>query len=294
MLRIGYIPEHFSTPLLLASKRGFYERLGVKTKFTSFPSGSGHLISALKNHEIDVAVGLTEAFVRGISQGDGKTYRIVGEYVKSPLCWSISTGVKSPWKSVGDLLSKRNPKIGVSRIGSGSYVMSYVLALENHLGTSPFQFKVLHNFKNLRNAVNEGKADAFLWEYFTSKKYYDTNEIKKIGQIYTPWSSWMIVSSADKLQSSVPFLKGVQQGITYYNAHKSESLDFILKNFDYDSREDLEEWAKKVEFSSDVQAIDYEHNIMHTKKVLKAAGMIDDPDEVVDERLRDGVNYVEN
>ena len=45
----------------------------------------------------------------------------------SPLCWAISTGNKSAIKSVEDL---RGGKFGVSRMGSGSQLMAYVLAIE--------------------------------------------------------------------------------------------------------------------------------------------------------------------
>jgi ABC-type nitrate/sulfonate/bicarbonate transport system substrate-binding protein len=41
------------------------------------------------------------------------------------LGWAISAGRDSNIKSVADL---KNGKLGVSRIGSGSYVMGYVLA----------------------------------------------------------------------------------------------------------------------------------------------------------------------
>ena len=33
----------------------------------------------------------------------------------------------------------------------------------------PFEFVVLNDFKGLREGVNDGRADAFLWEYFTTK-----------------------------------------------------------------------------------------------------------------------------
>ena len=34
-----------------------------------------------------------------------------------------------------------------------------------------------------------------MWEHFTSKRYYDNGGIKRVGEIYTPWSSWKIVAS---------------------------------------------------------------------------------------------------
>ena len=83
-LRIGFVPEHFSTPLHFAQ-----QHFGLQANVTPFPSGSGHMITALRNNEIDVAIGLTEAWVAGLGkedvEGDGG-YRIVGTYVETPLC----------------------------------------------------------------------------------------------------------------------------------------------------------------------------------------------------------------
>ena len=83
-LRIGFVPEHFSTPLHFAA-----QHFGLQANVTPFPSGSGHMITALRNKEIDVAIGLTEAWVAGLGkedvEGDGG-YRIVGTYVETPLC----------------------------------------------------------------------------------------------------------------------------------------------------------------------------------------------------------------
>lgn len=53
--------------------------------------------------------------------------------------------------------------------------MSFVLAEErawleeNGEGKEPFEFVVCDTFKRLRDAVNEDRADAFMWEYFTTK-----------------------------------------------------------------------------------------------------------------------------
>ena len=86
--------------------------------------------------------------------------------MESPLCWAISVGNKSSINSEDDLNAKR---VGVSRIGSGSYVMSYVLADQKRWlekSKSPFEVVPLGDFKALRDGVNAGdKADFFMWEH---------------------------------------------------------------------------------------------------------------------------------
>lgn len=83
-LRIGFVPEHFSTPLYFAQKH-----FGLTATLIPFPSGTGHMITAIRSGEIDVGIGLTEAWVAGLGKedtpGDGG-YRIVGTYVETPLC----------------------------------------------------------------------------------------------------------------------------------------------------------------------------------------------------------------
>ncbi|OUM55236.1 hypothetical protein BVG19_g4736 [[Candida] boidinii] len=281
-VRVGIIPEHFSTPIKFSQSKKFFESNGLPAiELVDYPSGSGHLITSLNSGEIDIAVGLTEAFVRGLANnGDSENYEIIGTYVDSPLCWSISTGInRTDINSVDDL--QNGKKIGVSRIGSGSYVMSYVLGIQEKFSKPFFKdFIVLDNFQNLRKSVSlveglEG-SDAFMWEYFTSKKYYDNKEIKKIGEIYTPWSSWVIVirkDLANKDEIASNFLKSVQQGISYFNANKEESVEYIYNNLDY-SKEDAVNWLKTVRFSDDVTKVDFKKNIENTVDILKTANVI--------------------
>lgn len=287
-MKVGYIPEHFSTPILFAEKHGFFKNHSVDIELVPFPSGSGHLIQCLKSGEIDIAVGLTEAFVRGICNGDGDCYSISGTYVESPLCWSISTGAnRDELISSADLNGKR---IGVSRIGSGSYIMSFVLALQSQF-KEPFfsSFPILQNFRNLRDSVNlkegvEG-SEAFMWEYFTSKKYYDSGEIKRIGEIYTPWSSWVVVAS-NKLDRGLlsSFQQSVQEGISYFEENKEEAVQYISTHLDY-SKDDALEWLKTVKFSDDVTQIDFQKNLLNTAMILKTAGVIDKSEQGILESL---------
>ncbi|KAK4206646.1 hypothetical protein QBC37DRAFT_434630 [Rhypophila decipiens] len=264
-LRIGYVPEHFSTPIHFA-KRHF----GLSAELVPFPSGTGHMITALRAGEIDVGIGLTEGWIAGLGRenlepADGG-YRLVGTYVETPLCWAISTGTNRA--EITGVESLKGGKIGVSRIGSGSYVMGYVLAdqqgwLSSKDKSEPFkETVVLNTFANLRRAVNDGEADFFMWEHFTSKKYYDNGEIRRVGEIYTPWSSWKIVASTaligagNKLDERVEELFGkLNEGIKYFNEHLDEAVNFISTELDY-SEADAREWLKTVRFPENTRGVD--------------------------------------
>lgn len=266
MVKVGYIPEHFSTPMFLALKKGWLE--GVE--FKPFPSGSGHLIQCLTNGEIDIAVGLTEAFVRAIAAGN-EAYKIVGCYVQSPLRWAISTGAHRD--DLPDGVNLEGKKCGVSRIGSGSDVMARVLALKRKYGQS-FEFVVNHTFAQLRDGVNHTgdakECDFFMWEHFTTKKYWDLGEIKRIGEIFTPWPSWVVTARSEILSSeSVKnFIDGITKGIQYFNENPEEAIEWITSNLDY-GEEDARAWLSTVKFG-DPHHIDPEI-ISETVKVLKIA-----------------------
>lgn len=233
------------------------------------------MIQALQSRDIDVGIGLTEGWVAGLGkQGRKAGYKIVGTYVESPLCWALSTGAKREVRSVERL---RGGKIGVSRIGSGSYVMGFVLADQRgwlEKGKSPFENVVLNDFKGLRDGVNTGKADFFMWEHFTSKKYYDNGEIKRVGEIYTPWSSWKIVAADPEDGRLVDMAQKINSGIGHFTKNPREAVEYISTHLDY-SAEDAGEWMKTVEFARDVRGVD-PAVIDKTIEILKKAGVIED------------------
>ncbi|KAH7212697.1 hypothetical protein ACKRZS_001187 [Fusarium odoratissimum] len=278
-LRIGYVPEHFSTPLYFAQKH-----FGLDAELIPFPSGTGHMVTAIRAGEIDVAVGLTEGWIAGLGkegiEGDGG-YRLVGTYVETPLCWAISTGAKRP--EITSVDSLKGGKIGVSRIGSGSYVMGFVLGdqqgwLTPGAAEKPFSDTVvLNNFENLRNAVNSGEADFFMWEHFTSKKFYDSGEIRRVGEIYTPWSSWKIVASTtltqNGLDARVKDLFGkLDQGIKHFNDNQEEAVAYISSSLGY-TEPDAREWLKTVRFPTKTEGVRAEV-VQNTVSILRKAGVL--------------------
>lgn len=283
--------EHFSTPLEFAKKH-----YGLDAKLLPFPSGTGHMVTALQADEIDIGVGLTEGWIAALGKAQAAKqdagFSVVGTYVETPLCWAISTGAKrDELNGIQDLKGK---KVGVSRIGSGSYVMSFVLAdqqgwLDTSSNSPPFPVEVLNTFANLRDGVNDSTADFFMWEHFTSKRYYDNGEIKRIGEIYTPWSSWKIVAANHLLNpknwssapnASKPVLTGeledvmdkINKGVKHFEENQEEAVQYISTKLDY-SEEDAREWLKTVRFAKDVKGVDKEV-VNKTVGILQKAGVL--------------------
>ncbi|EFX00324.1 hypothetical protein CMQ_7326 [Grosmannia clavigera kw1407] len=242
------------------------------------------MIAALRSGDIDVGIGLTEAWIAGLGnpnvEGDGG-YRIVGTYVETPLCWAVSTGYDRA--DITSVTSLHGKKIGVSRMGSGSFVMGTVLADKqgwlNGSNSEPFSDTVvLNTFENLRNAVNSGSADFFMWEHFTSKKYYDSNEIRKIGEIYTPWSSWKIVASTPLVANGVidsrleDFFSKLDAGISYFITNPEEAVHYISTSLDY-SEEDARAWLKTVRFPTATRGVNLK-TVDGCIEVLRKAGVL--------------------
>lgn len=178
--------------------------------------------------------------------------------------------------------SLKGSKIGISRIGSGSQVMGYVLADQQGWltpGASPYSdFVVLQNFANLRKAVNDGTADFFMWEHFTSKRYYDSGEIRRVGEIYTPWSSWKIVASTALLPEQNPdkrlldLFKKLDEGINYFSSHYDEAVKYISTELDY-SEADAREWLSTVRFATKTEGVDLKV-IQSCVNILRKAGVL--------------------
>lgn len=287
-IRVGYVPEHFSTPIHFAKLQGFFEQNGLKVDLIPYPSGSGHMITSLNNDELDIAIGLTEAFVRGIADTANVSYQIVSTYVTSPLNWAVSTGVNRD--DIKGVASLENKKIGVSRIGSGSYVMSYVLALEQQFKSNPpfSHWPICDTFARLRQSVNDKSSDAFMWEYFTTKKYYEDphKELKMVGNIYTPWPSWVVVKNKTLTDENTrAFIKSLEQGIGYFQNHQEEAVQYIYQNFDY-SEADAREWLPTVQFR--IKSV--RDAVKQTADLLQVAGVLkygQEPD-TLEQNLKDG------
>ncbi|KAF6757183.1 hypothetical protein DFP72DRAFT_891899 [Ephemerocybe angulata] len=272
VLRIGYVREHFSSPLLqLAEQDG-----GKTFELVECPSGTGQIISRLTNNEIDVAIALTDALITGIAKGS-KAYKLVGSFVATPLNWAVITGKDTKYKDIDDL---KDTTIGISRNGSGSQVMAYVMALQKGWPTDDLKFQVNNDIHGLIDSVNDGSTSAFMWEWFTTKPWVDQGKAKFIGSVPTPWPSWLIVASPERADPAA--VKDILQRLTGFvrefdseQKREKENVDFIKAKFEY-PEEDIKAWLKTVKYPHDCLAIPKEV-ILDTLSYLEKAGVLSAP-----------------
>lgn len=162
--------------------------------------------------------------------------------------------------------------------GSGSYVMAHVLADQqgwlSQSSDKPFSDIVpIGDFAALRRAVNDGDtADFFMWEHFTTKHYWDNGELKRVGEIYTPWPSWMIAARDPTDSALEDMAQKINQGVVWYREHAEEAVEHICGTMKY-SNEDAREWMKTVRFADDVRGVDV-GVVEKTMGILKKAGVL--------------------
>jgi len=272
-LRVGYVREHFSSPLLQ-----YAEADGGKTfTLVECPSGTGQLISRLTNDEIDVAIALTDPLISGIAKGS-QAYKLVGSFVTTPLNWAVSTGIDSKYQSISDL---QNTTLGISRLGSGSQTMAYVMALQQGWPTDKLDFKVNNDIHGLVKSVNDGSTSAFMWEWFTTKPWVDSREVRFIGSVPTPWPSWLIAAhperaTVDVLRTFLGTLTSYVRAFDSEEKRSGDNVNFIREKFGY-QEEDIKAWLKTVGYPQDCATIPSKV-IQDTLSVLEKAGFVTSPD----------------
>jgi len=249
IFRVGGVPEHFNYPWHMAIEMGLFKKRGVEVQWVEQKLGTGAMIKAVKSGEVDMVLALTEGLVGDILQGSD--LRLVGTYVKSPLTWAVSTGSKSKFNSIEDLKSQ---KFGISRFKSGSHLMVCVLALERGWHPSrDISFEVKGDFKSLRDGLNDDSTAAFLWETFTTKPYHDSGEIRRIGQITTPWPCFQMACRKETVENRSEVLEkvieAIQEACVLFHSNK-DMPEIIAKRYGLKS-EDAKAWYDAVHIAAE-------------------------------------------
>ncbi|WP_154222821.1 substrate-binding domain-containing protein [Marinicella rhabdoformis] len=268
-LRIGGVPEHYNLPWHMALKSGELEAKGIKAEWTDFYEGTGGMIQAIKNEELDMAILLTEGAISGISRS--ANYKIVSFYTDSPIIWGIHVPAESDIHDVNEIYHHR---YAISRYGSGSHLMPYVHARQQDWPVHKLQFRVINNLDGARLAFKEEKADVFFWEKFTTKPYVDSGEFRRIGECPTPWSCFVVVASqqtlalhADKVKALLETAFGQAQKLTA----DPDKVEKIAQLYDLKS-EDVAEWLSYTKWSA---SIDLKEGVLNdTTETLKDLGLV--------------------
>lgn len=238
-VRIIGVPEHFNFPWHMAIEEGAFKERGIDLEWTDIPEGTGKMSKMLADDETDLAIILTEGIVKSIH--DGNPSKIVQEYIASPLLWGIHVAADSDYETVSDL---QNTKAAISRFGSGSHLMAYVLGMKEHWNLEKLQFEVIDNLSGAVVALTNKKADYFMWERFTTKPLVDNGTFRRIADCPTPWPCFVVAATDKFTNENSKVLAHILEVINTYTAEFKNipSIDRTLANA-YDQKvEDIKEW----------------------------------------------------
>lgn len=239
-LNIGGVPEHFNIPFRKGIDEGIFSTKNIELHWKDYKGGTGDLVKALESHQIDVGVLLTEGALK--ASLERKSFKIIQIYVNSPLTWGVYAGAKSTWTSTNDV---SNPSFCISRPGSGSQLMAYLLCKREGWNTQNIPFVEIGNFSGALKRFNENPDHLFLWERFMTKPYVDSGTLKKLGEIPTPWPSFCIVANNEIIEENRAALIEILSTISTYTykfkQNTLESIDYISSYFDF-SISDMKEW----------------------------------------------------
>eukprot|EP00002_Diphylleia_rotans_P034967 TRINITY_DN757_c0_g1_i3.p1 TRINITY_DN757_c0_g1~~TRINITY_DN757_c0_g1_i3.p1 ORF type:complete len:548 (-),score=108.23 TRINITY_DN757_c0_g1_i3:326-1969(-) len=270
VIRVGGVPEHFNYAWHMAIEAKLFENKDFEVQFIHYKEGTGAMITALKKGDVDMIIALTEGLVADIAKGS--TLRLLGTYVESPLCWAISVGANSSYQTVEDL---RGQTFGISRYGSGSHLMSFVLASQR--GWNPqkdVSFNPVGDFKSLRDSVNSESSAAFLWETFTTKPFHDSGEIRRVGDVTTPWPCFMLASRKEVVDEKESDFKDMLDIIrdSCVQFHKTPEMHKqISKRYEL-KEEDALKWYSDVKITA--SSFISETALKRTLEALRETGVI--------------------
>ncbi len=203
-IKIAGVPEHFNLPWHLCIEDGEFNAVGIDLQWTDVPEGTGKMCQMLRTGATDIAVLLTEGIVKDITEGNSA--KIVQIYVQSPLIWGIHVAMNASYQNLSDL---ENKKVAISRMGSGSHLMSLVNATNQHWKTENLQFEIVNTIDGAVDSLTNGKADYFMWERFMTQPLVDQKIFRRIAECPTPWPCFVIAVRNELLESDPKIIQQI-------------------------------------------------------------------------------------
>ena len=245
-IKIAGVPEHFNLPWHLSIENGEFQANEIDLQWTDVPEGTGKLCQMLRNGETDIAVILTEGIIKDIIAGNQS--KIVQIYVETPLIWGIHVAANSKFKTLSDL---ENTKVAISRLGSGSQLMSYVNANNQGWKTENLQFEIINTIDGAVEALTKGTADYFMWERFMTKPLVDSGVFRIIGDCPTPWPCFVIAVRNEILEKYPEIVTEILEIINSKTSNFKEipNIKSILANKYHQKVEDIQEWLSLTEWT---------------------------------------------
>lgn len=243
-LKIGGVPEHFNYPWQLVLQHDLLAETNIAFSWSNQPGGTGAMLKALENKELDMAILLTEGGINGIAKG--LNAKIIGTYVSSSLNWGVHVNAQSNINSIDDL---ENGTFAISRLRSGSHLMSFVLAQQHNWDVSKIDFEIIGDLTGARKAMAENDQLGFLWEKYTTMPFCDNGEFKRVGECPTPWPCFVILARNEIIEQHSEALKQIMKTVrkALHLFDEKNTIDFISDFYEL-RPEKVEEWYEQTQW----------------------------------------------
>jgi ABC-type nitrate/sulfonate/bicarbonate transport system substrate-binding protein len=272
--KIGGVPEHFNYPWRLAIENGAFKDLNISLHWSDMTGGTGQMIKGLETGSLDIAVLLSEGISKAILQG--AQAKIIDVYVNSPLQWGIHVPSKSPIQSPSEF---NNPTFAISRYGSGSHLMAFVLAKKFGIPYSHLKFNVIGDVYGGIWALENQEADIFLWEKYTTSPFVQKGSCKNIGQVDTPWPCFVIACRAEVLAEHsdiIHALIDLVKSVAKHVKNDPQSPEKLAWRYHLNKNE-IAQWLQETEWN--LQEVSLENSLRSTVEFLTDSALILDHEQ---------------
>lgn len=268
--RIGGVPEHFNLPWHLGIENGIFESHGVSVSYQDYPGGTGAMTRALEAQELDIAIVLTEGMISAIHKGNPA--KIIKSYIDTPLIWGIHVAANGNIHTEEEIQDKT---FAISRLGSGSHLMPIVDAMHRGWEYEGLKFATVKNLSGAVEALPKGEADVFLWERFSTQPHVDSGAFRRVGEVPTPWPSFMIAVHEDVYAQSPEKIRALLHAIneSANQLMKDEAAVSLIASRYKLAPSEVKTWFGLTTWSTDLSIPT--QALLQTQKVLIQAGIVE-------------------
>ncbi|MDX5339365.1 MAG: ABC transporter substrate-binding protein [Cyclobacteriaceae bacterium] len=217
--RIVGVPEHFNYPFRILCQNQPFEKDGIRLEWKEESRGSGQMALDLKNGQADMAILLTESFLKEFESNP--TVKMAGFHVASPLTWGVHVNPSHLANQVENVESRH---FLVSRMGSGSHLMALVLADTHGWNKDSLSFELVGNLEGAKMAFATGNPGIFLWEKYTTAPEVGIGTMKRIGEVQSPWPCFVLVVNERSIQEFSAWIGKIRDEVYAISAQLKSDL----------------------------------------------------------------------
>lgn len=221
---------------------------------------------ALRNDEADIAILLTESFLRDFEAGNPS--KMIGYHVNTPLIWGIHIRTNSLTTRLDEVAKKH---FLVSRMGSGSHLMALVLAQREQWEKAELTFEIVGNMDGAREVMSLGSEGMFLWEKYTTAPEVKNGTMVRLDEVKSPWPCFVMAASDKALLEFGEVIFEVRDEVYGISNSFSKQPDQVqtLSEFYLLEADDVEKWLNQTSWCTDGKiSISELNGFMHQMKEL--------------------------